>query len=1748
MATATVKMQRAPFRTALTKACTTLDTLLKSDTATDIAIEHARDLMLDKAERVYQKDKEVLDSLTDEAALTTEVEKVDEYRDRVIELKLAASKRLTTSQPTPPKSDPGSINRFATKFKLPPIQFKKFDGQPQNWLPFWSQFKKVDDSKELLPEDKFHYLQQCMTQGSKAEDLINSYPLSGLNYTKAVTQLKERFAQDQLLIDYYIRELLKLVLVQVQGKGQPELSFLVDKLETQLKSLESLGVTTNNYEAMLYPVVESALPRSILQVWERNKYTSFSSSNLDALMKFLKSEVQSEQKLKLAYATFDTNQGKLRSENLPFESTVPATASALVNNSDLAHVDKEGKSVLLKCLFCSNAHSTPECMKAQRMTLEERKKSIRDQKACPICLKVHANKCRSWVKCLVCGKRHHVIMCPDIKQVSTKDKDTKKDQEKPKESSSFANILPVSDVFMETVKVKIVYEGRARVVRALLDNASQLSYLTANVIRDLNCASLGQVTIDHKLFGGVSSVKKHGVYIVTVCSLINHYRCDLQVFEQPTISGSVKAVENQQLLQELQHRNIHLSDSNDSSPIEMLLGNDVYGQLLTGNKVDLDGPTAIQTEFGWVLSGRSQKFFLTGNVISSVCLNNMGVPALWDMDLLGIKDPIDQKSRETLDQETWDYFHQTVTQDETGRYCVTMPWLAGHPELTDNFALAKGRLMSVTNKLMKNKSFQAYADNFNAWEADGIIERVAAPRDQIKHYLPHHPVFKANSQTTKIRPVFNASAKTLNGASLNDCLSSGPNLLEKIPPLLVKFRLNKLGVTADVRKAFLQLQLPEGDRQYLGFLWWEDETAQTLRYYRHRRVVFGVTCSPFLLNATFDFHLNNQQVIPDHLHATAEELKSCFYVDDCVTSLNDQTELNKFIPEAKEVMQLGKFDLASWTYTRMEAEDQSDSAVSVLGLKWDFQSDLLSCYVTFSEIQDQEVLTKRRLLSFANKIYDPVGFTAPATLMLKLWLQEAWQQKSGWDDPLPTAIEQPFRRWLSQTDVFTRIQIPRHLGPGNSEAEDLSLHVFSDASGRAFACCVFLRVANEDDVSLQLVLAKTRVAPKQATIPRLELMSNLISVRMMDSIRHQFDSEVPVTYWSDSMISLHWIKGSGTWNIFVGNRVKEIRHSSNPSSWRHVPGHQNPADLPSRGCDVLQLEASEWWLGPPFLRGDHDTWPVNNIRCTAEELQLEQRHTALCMLIINDDIDYSRYTERISSYDKMIHVLAWIWRLRTNLRNPQPVRTDQLALHEITHAEEKLLQWVQISLHDVNLRYTVEDDGLMHVATKLLMDDKCAVSTRPVLLPSKHIVTQRLIETEHGKLQHAGVGTTLQHLRGKYWILQGRRAVRKVIKGCGRCKRFAAKAVQTPPVPLPLDRIKTVATFQVTGVDLAGPLYLKDGSKSWICLFTCAVYRAVHLELVTSLSTECFLLALRRFIARRGRPHIVYSDNGTNFTGANNLLQDLDWDLIEHEALIRKIEWRFNPPAAPWWGGFWERMVRTIKDLLKRNLGNSRLYYEELYTVLCDCESIVNQRPLTYQSDDPSELRALTPKDFLQDLRGSDVSDFDIIDQSLFQGRYKFVQEVRDAMRSRFQREYLANLVHRGKNQLNEQVDLVQVGDIVLVSNDTNKRINWPLARVIEIFPGRDGVTRMVRLKLQQGELVRPVQKIFPLELHVSEGKPLLQKSPDAPVPAPNRPASVDQPAPSVQPEIPVVPPVTVPKVTRLGRPINVPKRFLNGS
>ncbi|KMQ85547.1 retrotransposon domain containing protein [Lasius niger] len=445
------------------------------------------------------------------------------------------------------------------------------------------------------------------------------------------------------------------------------------------------------------------------------------------------------------------------------------------------------------------------------------------------------------------------------------------------------------------------------------------------------------------------------------------------VFEEDVICRDISGMNKGSWMKVLEENNVRLSDIEEGKePITLLIGADVAGRILTGKILQTDrNVTAMETKLGWTLLGKdlvdhSERD--TALMVVSMFEQEANVADLWRLDTLGITDPIESVTKEARQAEIRTLFQDTTKVISDKRYEVFLPWKDNHPPLPDNRVIAEKRLKIVTKRLQEENLFDDYDAIINKWLAEEIIEKVPAHQvNETGYYLPHRPVIKEGS-TTRIRPVFDASAKTKDSPSLNQCLETGPNLIELIPTMLHRFRERKIGVTADIARAFLQINISPSDRNVLRFLWWN--TDGKLETYRHRRVVFEVTSSPFLLGATIELHIKralNSTDVPCNKLVYTKLMKS-FYVDDCITSLDSETDLEIFRKEASSLLSDAGFDLRGWKHTgMMNLEGQT----TVLGLVWNTENDTLS----LSGFPSQTVpgkITKRTLLSLVQKVYDPL--------------------------------------------------------------------------------------------------------------------------------------------------------------------------------------------------------------------------------------------------------------------------------------------------------------------------------------------------------------------------------------------------------------------------------------------------------------------------------------------------------------------------------------------------------------------------------------------------------------------------------------------------------------------------------------------------------------------------------------------------------------------------------------------------------
>lgn len=627
-------------------------------------------------------------------------------------------------------------------------------------------------------------------------------------------------------------------------------------------------------------------------------------------------------------------------------------------------------------------------------------------------------------------------------------------------------------------------------------------------------------------------------------------------------------------------------------------------------------------------------------------------------------------------------------------------------------------------------------------------------------------------------------------------------------------------------------------------------------------------------------------------------------------------------------------------------------------------------------------------------------------------------------------------------------------------------------------------------------------------------------------------------FWTDSTCVLGYIANEDKrFHTFVANRVAAIQEVTSPSQWKHVGTKQNPADDASRGLSAEALLKNERWLmGPGFLWKSEEAWPsqqhtdptvAENDPEVKRERQVFSSTTEAGMTTLSQPFG------RFSQWHRLKKFVAWILRYRSNLlkavgrrksgsmSHRKAVTIEPITVEEINKAEREILVHVQKESFKEEIAILQNKgveagkecatgrrkgqikksskifkldpqlmDGLLRVGGRLERAPLQLDAKHPIILPASHHVVRLIISYYHHIAGHSGTEHVLSMIRERFWIVKARAAVRKSLSDCFSCRKRQAPVGEQKMADLPHDRITPdKPPFTYVGVDCFGPFFVRRGrsqTKRYGVVFTCLTMRAIHIEVAHSLDTDSFINSMRRFIARRGKPELVRSDNGGNFVrGEKELRSAIDgWnqEAISEFLLQRSVQWNFNPPAGSHHGGVWERCIRTIRKVMNALLKEQVLDDEGLATLMCEVESIVNGKPLTKVSDDPRDLEALTPNHLLLLRSGPTLPPGVFRKEDVYsRRRWRQVQYLSDVFWRRWLKEYLPSLQERQKWQ--RSTSNFDVGDIVLVVDEKSPRNSWPLGRILEVKPNRgDGLVRRAALQTKTSVLERPIDKIVLLE------------------------------------------------------------------
>ncbi|KXJ77016.1 hypothetical protein RP20_CCG008496 [Aedes albopictus] len=607
-----------------------------------------------------------------------------------------------------------------------------------------------------------------------------------------------------------------------------------------------------------------------------------------------------------------------------------------------------------------------------------------------------------------------------------------------------------------------------------------------------------------------------------------------------------------------------------------------------------------------------------------------------------------------------------------------------------------------------------------------------------------------------------------------------------------------------------------------------------------------------------------------------------------------------------------------------------------------------------------------------------------------------------------------------------------------------------------------------------------------------------------------------IVLWTDSQIVICWMKKAPhELTTFVANRVAEAQRTTKGYQYKYVRSASNPADIVSRGALPEELKHNDvWWYGPTFLRSA--SYPEFE---SAEEVELPDVK-AVALAVVNQPNEFP-VLEKYSSFRKLRRVMAFVARFirkarkirTTNDGEPFPtVEEFQVSLDLIVglvqrqHYAKDIKQIQQYqTTQKVNDKYVGDlrylnpmyQAGILRVGGRIKHANLTFGQRHPIILPAKNHVTKIIINDLHERYLHIGPSGLLSALRQQFWIVDGRNVIQKQLRKCVRCFRITPPDVKRFMGDLPQFRVTQSDVFSRVGVDYGGPFLIKTGNprkpvyqKTYIALFICMVTKAIHIELAADLSTEAFINVLKRFVARRGVPSQIHSDNATNFIGANSTLHELYVLFNQKETkqalsdfcLPQEIKWHFIPARSPEFGGVWEAGIKSAKRHIKRVVGDAKFTYEEWTTLVTQIEAILNSRPLVPQSSDPNDLKAITPGHILigRELTAIPEPALDNVKLNTL-SRYQLIQKMRDEFWKRWSLDYLQELQCRPKH--NRKHTEVKIGDLVVLKEDNVPPQQWRLGRVVKANPGSDGITRAVMVKTASGVFSRTTAKLAVLPL-----------------------------------------------------------------
>ncbi|XP_061128044.1 uncharacterized protein LOC133149871 isoform X1 [Syngnathus typhle] len=1642
----------------------------------------------------------------------------------------------------PPWTYPGMETLIATSYGIPKPTLPFFEsGKESDFALLKMALDNLMNSHTHLSE---HYKYQVLLGQLKlpsALQLAKSYMYDPAPYTAAVGALQDKYGQPRQLVQSELGAILNSPAIKFgDADAFDSFALSVQSLVGMLRTLEGpvgyelrCGSHVDRLLSKLSPsqrdgFVEYCLVRGILQPGSELTYS------LPDFAAWLQMKAQAKRLASRATLLYNST-GPSTPKREQFRSKPrDKTASVFLCTRETATKETpQPKPQAFKlspyCPFCNNKeHYLNSCLDFKKLSPAEIKKWIQEGDRCWRCGRAHkATACTLKRPCKTCKEKHLTVLHDAIQESSQ----TVLLVSNPAPTIYIEQPRSPQRVLLKVVKVLLHHGDRVLETFAVLDDGSERTIILPQAVEQLQLSQHPETLHLRTVQQEVKELKGSCVSVhVSPVFKPNQKFCIRHAFTADSLSLSEHTYPVAALQKRYEHlKGLPLTPIHRAQPL-LLIGSDM-AHLLSPTQPVRSGPSgspmAVCTRLGWSLQGPSDIipvashqpycFHIATESPYTELIKN--VERLWHIDTVPY---ISEKTatRSKQDQQALTLLQtasERVSIDGTQRYATPLlrrqpaiPLRASPAAVMPNLRCTERRIAKDTARAASycaemDKLLQAgYVSEISTEEAETVTE---------SWYVPHHMVH----HNGKDRVVFNCSF-SFNGLSLNDQLLPGPTLGPTMIGVLMRFRCHAVAISGDIKSMFHQIRLMPKDKPLLRFLWRDMQRTSEPRIYQWEVLPFGTTCSPCCAVFALQQHVRDHEPPDSPLTHVIEQ---SFYVDNCLHSVSKPEDAKALVDDLRALLRKGGFEIRQWAsnvpevVAHLPPEAQSTSSElwlskasdnlqePTLGLCWDCLSDTLSYKHRSNE---PPAATLRNVYSVLAKLYDPLGYIVPFTTRCKVLVQDMWKANIGWDDKIqPSELLGKWLSWVQEIPTLQQLKLPRPYSPasGNTVNAARHIHIFCDASERAYGSVAYMQITDDrQQVFVSFVFARSRVAPrKQLSIPRLELSAALTGAQLAKVIETELTvTPEHITLWSDSTTVLHWIKSeSCRYKVFVGTRVAEIQNLTSPSQWRYVGSLHNPADDITRGLTLKEMvQDHRWNKGPHFLLLPESEWPImpsSEAEADTTELRKSAFVGAVSSALPTQHPDLSKF----STWQELLQETASSLHGAANTNT-----TAKCSATDFLQAEKLMLQKAQedcfaeelralkvgralpVNSHLMSLSPEYDKTTeLLRVGGRLRHAEGLDLDTiHPVIMDPSHHVTKLIIKNADDSLLHPGPERVLAELRRRFWIIRGREAIRKHQYSCLECRRWRAKPDVPKMADYPPARLRLYKPpFYSTGVDCFGPFQVRIGrrtEKRWGIVYKCMTTRSVHLDLLESLDTDAFLLSLRRFISRRGRPFELLMDNGTNFVGGERELREAVVAMapeLKDQLAEQQISFRFNPPSAPHFGGTWEREVRSIKSALRVVLRDQTVPESVLMTTLVEVEGILNAKPLGYLSSDASDPDPVTPNLLLMGRHDSSLPQAVYDPSDLGRRRWRHSQFIADRFWASFISHYLPGLQERSKWRKDGKA--LSIGDVVLIVDPQLPRASWPVGRITLTHPGADGRIRTATVQVKDRIYVRPVARLI---------------------------------------------------------------------